>query len=116
MFAQSLAEVLPRIRQRIDTKNIMVTIFFTQRKRIVLDVLPKGSKFSQLYFIDYMFPDSKRVNLNFSFIRQPHHSPTRRRGARAIAAGRLVVRFLSEAVELGRKVGHRQSAARRAAY
>jgi hypothetical protein len=30
-----------------------------------LDVLPKGSKFNQQYFIDYVFPDLKTENLNF---------------------------------------------------
>jgi hypothetical protein len=43
----------------------MVTIFFTRRELIVLDVRPKGSKFNQLYFIDYIFPDLKSSNLNF---------------------------------------------------
>jgi hypothetical protein len=57
MFARSPAEVLPRIRQGIDTKEIMVTIFLTARKRIVLDVLPKGRKFSQLSFLDSICPD-----------------------------------------------------------
>jgi hypothetical protein len=31
----------------------------------MLDVLPKGSKFNQQYFIDYVFPDFKTENLNF---------------------------------------------------
>jgi hypothetical protein len=30
-----------------------------------LDVLPKGSKSNQQYFIDYMFPDFKTENWNF---------------------------------------------------
>jgi hypothetical protein len=45
-------------------KNI-VTRFFTRFERIVVDVLPKGSKFNQLDFIDHLFPDLKRENLNF---------------------------------------------------
>jgi hypothetical protein len=43
----------------------MATILFTGRELIVLDVLPKDSKFNQLYFIDYIFPDLKSANLNF---------------------------------------------------
>jgi hypothetical protein len=43
----------------------MITIFFTARQRILLDVLPKGSKFNQQYFIDCMFPDLKTENRNF---------------------------------------------------
>jgi hypothetical protein len=31
----------------------------------VLDILPKGSKFGQLYFVDYMFPDLEREKVNF---------------------------------------------------
>jgi transposase len=65
MFARSPAEVVPRIRQGIDTKKTMVTIFFTWRELIVLDVLAKDSKFNQLYFIDYIFPALKSANLNF---------------------------------------------------
>jgi hypothetical protein len=30
-----------------------------------LDVLPKGSKFNQQYFIDHVLPDLKMENLNF---------------------------------------------------
>jgi hypothetical protein len=43
----------------------MTTIFFTARQLILLDILPKGSKFNQQYFIDYMFPDLKIESLNF---------------------------------------------------
>jgi hypothetical protein len=31
----------------------------------LLDVLPKGSKFNEQYFIDYVFPDLKTEDLNF---------------------------------------------------
>jgi hypothetical protein len=39
--------------------------FVTGRKLIMLNVLPKGSKFHQIYFIDYFFPDLKTENVNF---------------------------------------------------
>jgi hypothetical protein len=41
-------------------EKTMIMIFFTARQLLLLDVLPKGSKFNQQYFIDYVFPDSKR--------------------------------------------------------
>jgi hypothetical protein len=43
----------------------MITIFFTARKPIVPNVLPKGNKFHQPYFVDYIFPDLKRENVTF---------------------------------------------------
>jgi hypothetical protein len=43
----------------------MITIFFTARQLIMLDALPKGSKFNKQHFIDYMFPDLKPENRNF---------------------------------------------------
>jgi hypothetical protein len=42
-----------------------ITIFFTAHQLILLDVLPKRSKFNQQYFIDYVFPDLKTENPNF---------------------------------------------------
>jgi hypothetical protein len=43
----------------------MITIFFTAHQLILLHVLPKGSKFNQQYFIDWVFPDLKTENRNF---------------------------------------------------
>jgi hypothetical protein len=43
----------------------MITIFFTASQLILLDVLPKGSKFNQQYFIDYVFPDLETEDPNF---------------------------------------------------
>jgi hypothetical protein len=40
-------------------------LFFTACQLILLDVLPKGSKFNQQYFIDYVIPDLKTENQNF---------------------------------------------------
>jgi hypothetical protein len=45
-------DATPRTRQAIETKQTMITIFFTRCKLIVLDILPKGSKFNQRYFAD----------------------------------------------------------------
>jgi hypothetical protein len=47
MFARAPSEVIPRTQQTIGAKKTMITIFFTARQRILLDVLPKDSKFNQ---------------------------------------------------------------------
>jgi hypothetical protein len=65
MFVREPSEVIPRTRQTIGAKKTMIMIFFTTRQLILLDVLPKGSKFNQQYFTDYMFPDLKMEILNF---------------------------------------------------
>jgi hypothetical protein len=65
MFARAPSEVIPRTRQTIGAKKTMITIFFTARQLIMLDVLPKGSKFNQQYFIDYVPSDLKTENRNF---------------------------------------------------
>jgi hypothetical protein len=65
MFARAPSEGIPRTRQTIGAKETMMTIFFTARQLILLDVLPKGSKFNQQYFIDYVFPDLKTENWTF---------------------------------------------------
>lgn len=65
MFARSAAEVPPRTREPIGAKKIMITIFFSPRELIVLDVLPRYHRYNQLYFIDYIFPDLKRANQSF---------------------------------------------------
>jgi hypothetical protein len=56
IFARSPTDVIPRTRQAIGTKQSTITLFFTRRKLTVLDILPKGSKFNQLYFVHYIFP------------------------------------------------------------
>jgi hypothetical protein len=65
MFAQSPTDVVPRTQQPIGTKQTMITILLTGRKPILLDILPKGSEFNQLYSVNYIFPDLKRGNVHF---------------------------------------------------
>jgi hypothetical protein len=65
MFARSPTAVIPRTRQATGTKLTMITIFFTGGKPVVLEILPKESKFNQLYFIDFIFLDLKKENVNF---------------------------------------------------
>jgi hypothetical protein len=50
MFVSFRDAVTPRIRPDISTKT-MLTIFFTSRKLVILDALPKGHKYSQDYFV-----------------------------------------------------------------
>jgi hypothetical protein len=61
VFARAPSEVILRTRQTIGAKK---TIFFTACQLILLEVLPKGSKFDQQYFVDYVFPDLKMENQN----------------------------------------------------
>jgi hypothetical protein len=46
-------------------EQTMITIFFSAHQLILLDVLPKGSKFNQQDFIDYVLPDLKTENRSF---------------------------------------------------
>jgi hypothetical protein len=57
MFATSAREVVLRTKQNIYAKKIMVTIFFTSPRLLVLNFLPKGTKFNQDYFIDTLLPN-----------------------------------------------------------
>jgi transposase len=57
MFATSAREVVPRTKENISAKKTMVTIFFTSTRLLVLNVLPKGTKFNQDYFIDTALPN-----------------------------------------------------------
>jgi hypothetical protein len=52
MFAASAREVVPRTKQNISAKKTMVIIFFTSTRLLLLDFLPKGTKFTQNYFIE----------------------------------------------------------------
>jgi hypothetical protein len=65
MFARAPSEVMPRTRQRIRAKKRMIMIFFIARQLILLDVLPKRSKFNHQSFIHYVLPDLKTENRNF---------------------------------------------------
>jgi hypothetical protein len=65
MFARGLSEVIPRMRQTIGAKKTTIAIFSTARQRILLDIPPKGIKFNQEYFVDYVLPDFTKENRNF---------------------------------------------------
>jgi histone-lysine N-methyltransferase SETMAR len=50
LFAASAAEAVPRTRQNISVRKTMVAIFFTSIRLLVLNSLPKGTKFNRNYF------------------------------------------------------------------
>jgi hypothetical protein len=65
LFATSAREVVPRSKQNISATKALVTIFFTSTGLLVLNFLPKGTKFNQDYFIDTVLPnlysDKRRI-------------------------------------------------------
>jgi hypothetical protein len=66
MFSDSRENVLPRIRQDISASQTMITIFFTSRRLLVLEALPKGTKFNQDYFIQCIYPRLYREKTRIS--------------------------------------------------
>jgi hypothetical protein len=65
MFADRREEVIPRLRPGISIEPVMITVFFTARQLIALDVLPKGQRYDQEYFVQKillsLLHDRKRV-------------------------------------------------------
>jgi hypothetical protein len=43
----------------------MTTLFLTARKLIILDILPKYHEYNQQYFVNYVCPNLKKVDLSF---------------------------------------------------
>jgi hypothetical protein len=66
MFASSRDAVTPRIRPDISTKETMLTVFFTSRKFLVLDALPKGQKYNEDYFAQKMIPELQPERSRFA--------------------------------------------------
>jgi hypothetical protein len=56
MFVNSRESAVPRNRQDISGEKTMITIFFRTTRLLVLEALPKGTKFDQGYFIHAIFP------------------------------------------------------------
>jgi hypothetical protein len=90
IFADSRESVIPRIRQDVSGQTTMMTIFFTSTRLLVLEALPKGTKFNQNCFILATFPGlynektrihAKRASQLFQF-------------AWTIRCARMVTRFL----------------------
>jgi hypothetical protein len=60
VFAKSPGDVIPRTRKEIGMKKIMGTIFFTNRKLLIAECLPKGWKYNQGCFILDIPPELER--------------------------------------------------------
>jgi hypothetical protein len=56
IFVRSRNAVIRRIGQGIGGKKTMLTLFFTLRRIIVLDILSKGMKYNQYYFLNEIYP------------------------------------------------------------
>jgi histone-lysine N-methyltransferase SETMAR len=65
MYAGSRSEVTPFVRSGISASKVMLTVFFTGTRLLVVDALPKGRKYNQEYFIEYILPLlSRQKSLN----------------------------------------------------
>jgi hypothetical protein len=72
MFAGSKESVVPRIRHDISGQKTMLPIFFTSTRLLVLEALPKATKFNHDYFIDAIFPrlynEKRRISRKEGFL------------------------------------------------
>jgi hypothetical protein len=64
-FAKSPHEVTPRTRPGIGVKKTMFTVFFTNRKLLITDDLPKGQKNKQEDFISDILPELEREKMRY---------------------------------------------------
>jgi hypothetical protein len=65
MFTRSPADVIPKMRQAIGAKMIMIRLFFTARKLIVRDIMPKGWKYNQLSSVQKVLtPHPLSINIS----------------------------------------------------
>jgi hypothetical protein len=60
IFAPSAADVIPRTRQTVGAKNMIMVLFTTKK---FIDVLPRGGTLNQLYSINDTFLDLKTANV-----------------------------------------------------
>jgi hypothetical protein len=65
MFARSRDHAATRTKDADRTKKTMLTVFFTNRRLIVLEALPKGTTFTQHYFISDILPDLDGEKLRY---------------------------------------------------
>jgi hypothetical protein len=65
MFAKSPHDVTPRTRPGIGVKKAMSTVFFTNRKLLIADDLPKGQKYKQEYFVWDILPGLEREKMRY---------------------------------------------------
>jgi hypothetical protein len=60
MFAKLPRDVITRTRKEIDVKKTIFTIFFTNRKLLIAEYLPKGQKYNQDYVISDILQELER--------------------------------------------------------
>jgi hypothetical protein len=65
MFAKSPHDVTLRTKRGIGVKKTMFTVFFTTRKLLIADDLPKGQKYNQDYFISHILPELEREKMRY---------------------------------------------------
>jgi hypothetical protein len=65
MFAKSRGDDTPRTIQEIGVKKNMFTIFFTNRKLLIAEYLPKGQKYNQDDFISDILPEFEREKMRY---------------------------------------------------
>jgi hypothetical protein len=65
MFAPSRDLAATRAKEADRTKETMLAVFFTSRKLIVFEVLPKGTTFTRYYFMSDSLPDLDREKLRY---------------------------------------------------
>jgi hypothetical protein len=63
MFAKSPGDVIPRARKEVGAKQTMLTIFFTNRKLLITECLPRSQKYNQDYFVSDILPEMEREKL-----------------------------------------------------
>jgi hypothetical protein len=65
MFAPSADMVIPRLRARFQAKKTMITVFFTAKRRIILNSLLQGQSLTQNYFISGIVLPFTKEKLRF---------------------------------------------------
>jgi hypothetical protein len=70
LCVKSPHDITPRTRPGIGLKKTMFTIFFTHRKLLIVEDLPKGQKYNQDYFISEILPELAREKMRYKWRKQ----------------------------------------------
>jgi hypothetical protein len=60
MLVRLPRDVIPRTRKEISVKKTMFTLFFTNRKLLIAEYLPKSQQYGQNYIISDILPELER--------------------------------------------------------
>jgi hypothetical protein len=66
MFARRREGLIPRLRPAISITKVVITAFLTARQSSTLDVLSKGQKYNQEYFVQKILPSLPNEKKRFS--------------------------------------------------